>query len=118
MADSYDEEPISDATKIEMAADFLKFAPPGEFNEVYNDVATILHNENQMKEACRIAVPQWNVEQFLPVDLGNGDKCLLTPAAALPDGRYYDPKSQQVSPLALINPTLLIDKFGLSPFFL
>ncbi|CAG5095899.1 Oidioi.mRNA.OKI2018_I69.XSR.g14390.t1.cds [Oikopleura dioica] len=95
MADSYDEEPISEATKIEMAADFLKFAPPGEFNEVYNDVATILHNENQMKEACRIAVPQWNVEQFLPVELGTGEKCLLTPAAALPNGRYYDPKSKQ-----------------------
>ena len=45
------EEPISDETKVAIAADFMKFAPPGEFNEVYNDVAKLIANDNLMKQA-------------------------------------------------------------------
>ena len=33
MSDYEQEAPIDDETKAEIAAEFLKYAPPGEFNE-------------------------------------------------------------------------------------
>jgi len=96
MSDYEQEAPIDDETKAEIAAEFLKYAPPGEFNEVYNDVAALLDDENILRKGAAEAVPTYNLEQFLPVEVPNSkDKCLLTPHAGLPNGRYLDPKSKQ-----------------------
>ena len=48
------DEPISDETKVEIAAEFMKYAPPGEFNEVYNDVAKLVDNPDLLKRATSI----------------------------------------------------------------
>ena len=45
------DEPIDDETKVEIAAEFLKYAPPGEFNEVYNDVTKLVNDPELMKQA-------------------------------------------------------------------
>ena len=45
------EEQIDDETKVAIGAEFMKYAPPGEFNEVYNDVAKLLANEELLKQA-------------------------------------------------------------------
>jgi len=90
------EESIDDETKVSIAAEFMRYAPPGEFNEVYNDVAALVDDETILKKAAAEAVPQYNIDQFLPVALPNSkESCLLTPHAALPDGRYLDPKTKQ-----------------------
>lgn len=90
------EESIDEETKVTIAAEFLRYAPPGEFNEVYNDVAALVDDETILRKATQEAVAQYNVEQFLPVEVPNTkDKCLLTPQAALPNGRYLDPKTKQ-----------------------
>ena len=90
------EESIDDDTKVTIAAEFLRYAPPGEFNEVYNDVAALVDDETILRKATAEAVGQYNVEQFIPVSVPNTkDKCLLTPQAALPNGRYVDPRTKQ-----------------------
>ena len=48
------DEPISDETKVEIAAEFMKYAPPGEFNEVYNDVAKLVDNPELLKQATSL----------------------------------------------------------------
>lgn len=88
------DEPISDETKVEIAAEFMKYAPPGEFNEVYNDVAKLVDNPDLLKRATSIAVGEYNVQQFTPVEL-DGDKCLLTSFATLENGRYFNPRSNK-----------------------
>jgi len=88
------DEPISDETKVEIAAEFMKYAPPGEFNEVYNDVAKLVDNPELLKQATSLAVGEYNVQQFTPVDL-EGEKCLLTSFSSLDNGRYYNPRNKK-----------------------
>jgi capping protein alpha len=89
------EEPIDDETKVSIAAEFMKYAPPGEFNEVYNDVAKLIANDELLRQATSEAVGEYNIQQFTPVELGESEKCLLTVHSLQPTGRYFDPKSKK-----------------------
>lgn len=89
------EQPCSDKEKVRIACDYFLHAPPGEFNEIFNDVRMLVGNDTLLQDGCQHAFAQYNKDQFVNATLLDGlQKTLITVHNQLPEGRFYCPKAK------------------------
>lgn len=95
MTSEYAEE-IPDQDKVRIASTFILQAPPGEFNEVFNDVRVLLSNDQLLKEGAAPSFQKYNEDQFTPAKIeGASDEVLITKHGLIEGQTYYDPRSKQ-----------------------
>ena len=84
---------LSEDEKVRIACDFIKSAPPGEFNEVVNDVRVLLADDRLLKERASDAFYAYSTDQFTTVEV-NDAMCLVTKKGALDERQtFLDPKN-------------------------
>jgi capping protein alpha len=83
--------------RIQAACSFLLQSPPGEINDVLNDVRNIISDDVALEEGVLPALKEYNITQFTTVDIpGTSHQSIVSEAARVPEteDRFLDPRSK------------------------
>ncbi|KAI8990760.1 F-actin-capping protein subunit alpha [Mycotypha africana] len=87
---------ISIEDKVKIASDFLLSSPPGEVNDVFNDVRTLVGNDEALQEGVLQSLEQYNAEQHVTViPPGLDYEVIISKHGKISEDRYLDPRSKQ-----------------------
>ncbi|KAJ6619516.1 F-actin-capping protein subunit alpha [Mycena sp. CBHHK59/15] len=91
---------MNSTERIEAACSFLLQSPPGEINDVLNDVRNIISDDDSLHEGVLPALKEYNLTQFMTVDVpGTDHQSIVSEVARVSstqDGqeRFIDPRSK------------------------
>ncbi|KAI8341143.1 F-actin-capping protein subunit alpha [Chlamydoabsidia padenii] len=86
---------ISTERKVEIASDFLLSSPPGEVNDVFNDVRTLVNDDEALQDGILSALEQYNTEQHITVTPPGLDYPVIISKYNKVGDRYLDPRSKK-----------------------
>ncbi|KAI8855283.1 F-actin-capping protein subunit alpha [Chytridium lagenaria] len=87
---------LSDDEKLAIIREFILDSPPGEINDVFNDVRALLDNDSLLHAGVADTFAEYNTEHFLAVTLpASSHQVLISKYGQLEDGRFVDPRSSQ-----------------------
>ncbi|KAI9471999.1 MAG: hypothetical protein EXX96DRAFT_488962 [Benjaminiella poitrasii] len=87
---------ISFQEKVKISSGFVLCSPPGEVNDVFNDVRTLVNNDEALQDGILEAIEQYNVEQYITVTLpGSEHEVIISQYGKLGEDRFLDPRSKQ-----------------------
>ncbi|KAI0338904.1 F-actin capping protein, alpha subunit [Trametopsis cervina] len=91
--------------RIQAASKFLLQSPPGEINDVLNDVRNIISDDESLQAGVLPALREYNLQQFITATVpGRQHQCIVSEASRVPPGtegeeedsedRFWDPRSR------------------------
>ncbi|KAJ2610153.1 F-actin-capping protein subunit alpha [Coemansia sp. RSA 1365] len=81
--------------KIAKAASLLLQSPPGEVDDVFNDIRGIVNDDGALQEHIEPVLAESNMQQFLIVDVPEREsKVLITPYNRVGETQYLDPRTR------------------------
>ncbi|KAI9353373.1 F-actin-capping protein subunit alpha [Zopfochytrium polystomum] len=87
---------MDDEEKKQLVRSFIMDAPPGEINDVFNDVRVLLEDDDLLQDAVTEPFRDYNTENHLNITSPAGDyEVLITKFGEIEPGRYVDPRSKQ-----------------------
>ncbi|TPX31921.1 hypothetical protein SmJEL517_g04873 [Synchytrium microbalum] len=82
------------ADKVKIASGFLLDSPPGEVNDVFNDIRTLVADDASLQKGIGSAFEQYNTEQYTTVSVpGIDHPVIISVHAQVSPGVYQDPRS-------------------------
>ncbi|KAJ2449365.1 F-actin-capping protein subunit alpha [Coemansia sp. RSA 2336] len=80
--------------KVAKAAGLLLHSPPGEVDDVFNDIRGIVNDDAALQERIEPILAESNTQQFYIAELKNDRKVLLTPYNQVKTNEFIDPNTQ------------------------
>ncbi|KAF8550820.1 F-actin capping protein, alpha subunit [Imleria badia] len=86
--------------RIQVASAFVLQSPPGEINDVLNDVRAIVNDDDILEDGLLPALRDYNLAQFILVDVPDaGHQTIVSDVARIQDSgdeeeRFLDPRSK------------------------
>jgi hypothetical protein len=83
--------------RIETVSKFLLQSPPGEINDVLNDVRVLIGDDESLETGILPALTQYNLEQLTVAEVpGAGHSSIVSIRARIPgeEDRFLDPRSK------------------------
>ncbi|KAI8391066.1 F-actin-capping protein subunit alpha [Radiomyces spectabilis] len=87
---------VSIEEKVKIASSFVLASPPGEVNDVFNDVRLLVDNDSALEDGILQALEQYHIDQFATVTLPDSESLVIVSKyGKVGENRYLDPQSKQ-----------------------
>jgi len=82
--------------KLKIVTKFLLDSPPGEVNDVFNDVRVLMADDAAFQDGILNALQEYNTKQYITVTLpGQENQVIVSKFGQIENDLFFDPKSHQ-----------------------
>lgn len=81
--------------RLACASSFILQSPPGEVNDVFNDVRALVGDDGALEAGILPALQKYNVDQLIVADLPDGQQLMICPSGSVQEvsNRFIEPST-------------------------